>query len=97
MTSPPTSVEVRRYADIEAFQTDANVMALDGWIVVAQSETSGSIEPVWVGLAIIGAFVGLFFYWPAILLLILAVILGVSSRRKQLVVTYRLEPKAGRA
>lgn len=86
----PTEVEIRRYVDLEEFRADAASMAAAGWMVVAQTETTDGVNPVWVGAAIITGFIGLLFFWPVLLLLIVVLVAGNATRGKQLVVTYRL-------
>lgn len=87
VSAPP--IDIRRYDTIEHFQADAAVMASANWHVVAQSESSAGMNGTWVGVAIILALIGLFLFWPLLIVAVLVAILGAVNGRKELVVTYR--------
>lgn len=96
MPPPPpstqTPVEIRRYVTVDQFRIDAANMAAAGWIVVAQSETTGAIGGGWATLGALVLVLSVLFFLPGILLGLLLFIVAAVSRSKQLVVTYRPVP-----
>ena len=82
-------VEIRRYASVTDFQTDAARMAAANWHVVAQSESSAGMNGSWVGVAVILGLIGLILFWPLLVVAVLVLILAAVNGRKVLVVTYR--------
>lgn len=83
------AVEARRYASVAAFQADAVPMAAAGWVPVAQSETTGSVNGSWVGVAVLMVILGFLLWPPALIIALVAFVLAALARRKVLVVTYR--------
>jgi len=86
----PAPVEIRRYASVASYQVDAATMAAAGWLPLSQVEATGGF-PVAAGiLAAIGLFVAvLLSLLVGAAIVVIAILIGMASRKKELVVTYR--------
>lgn len=89
----PSSVEVRRYGSAADYQRDATPMAAAGWAPASQVEATGKF-PVAAGiLALIGVGVALVLSTLiGVAIVVIAILIGMVSRKKELVVTYRYDP-----
>jgi len=86
----PAAVEVRRYASARDYQRDSVPMAAAGWAPVSQVEATGKFPAAAGILAAIGLFVALLVSTLiGIAIVVVALLIGAVSRRKELVVTYR--------
>lgn len=83
-------VVVRNYKNVAAYQVDAGPMAAAGWFPVSQVETTGKIPTASGLLAAIGVLVAFFLHlYAGVGIVVIAILIGIASRQKQLVVTYR--------
>ncbi|MGH9888220.1 MAG: hypothetical protein ACREBE_21990 [bacterium] len=90
-------VVVRRYQDSSAYQADAGSMGAAGWFPIQQLETTGKFPAAAVILAAMAIFVAFFLsLYVGLGLLVIAILVGIVSRKKELVVTYRQSAPAER-
>ena len=88
-------VVVRTYKSPAAYQVDAGSMAAAGWIPMSQVETTGKIPAASAILAAIGVVVAfLFSLIGGAAIVVIAILIGIASRQRGLVVTYRHNPPA---
>ena len=86
-------VAVRNYRSAAAYQVDAGPMATAGWMPVSQVETTGKIPPASALLAAIGVVAAFFVSLIAgAAIVVIAILIGIASRRHGMVVTYRRTP-----
>jgi hypothetical protein len=101
-----TTVQERRYGSVRDFEADVGPMAAAHWIAVAQGEAKvmSAAGQVWgmigalltpfvlFGTAMDSSLTGPAMAVPAILFAVVCFGLAISTRRRQLVVTYRFHP-----
>ena len=85
-----SGVVVRNYKNAAAYQVDAGPMAAAGWFPISQVETTGKIPTASGLLAAIGVLVAFFVSLiGGAAIVVIAILIGIASRQKQLVVPYR--------
>ncbi len=85
-----SGVVVRTYKSAAAYQVDAGPMAAAGWIPATQIETTARFPPAAGILMLLGVAVALVLsILIGLALVVIGALVGVVSRKKELVVTYR--------
>lgn len=93
LPSAASGIEIRQYGDVARFQADAVVMTAAGWQPITQSEASGPFPPSAGFLMAIGVAVALLLSIVlGVIIVVIAALVGMASRKKMLVVTYRYTP-----